>query len=66
MILLPELEFTTAGMSWRTPVLEYYLNMFEIITVSKCLHLFKFQWKPISDCCEASPRYREVSCFILY
>jgi hypothetical protein len=36
MILLPELEFMRAGMFWRTPALEYYLNMFEIITVSKC------------------------------
>jgi len=36
MILLPELEFMRDGMSWRDPVLEYYLNMFEITTVSRC------------------------------
>jgi hypothetical protein len=35
-MILSELEFMRAGMSWRTPVLEYYLNMFEIITVPKC------------------------------
>jgi hypothetical protein len=36
MILVREPEFKRTGMSWRTPVLECYLNMFEIITVSKC------------------------------
>jgi hypothetical protein len=35
MILLPELEFRRAGMSWRAPIVGYYLNMFKIITVSK-------------------------------
>jgi len=41
MILLPELDFMKARMSWRTPVLEYYLNMFKINTVSKRYHILK-------------------------